>query len=38
MPTKQLDPNKLGHADDWEDNNATFKCPHYPDEAVSLLQ
>lgn len=28
MPTKQLDPNNLGHDEDWEGNNPAFTCPH----------
>ena len=28
MPTKQLDPLNLEHDEDWEGNNAAFKCPH----------
>ena len=28
MPTKELDPHNLGHDEDWEGNNAAFKCPH----------
>lgn len=28
MPTKNLDPNNLGMDEDWEGNNAAFRCPH----------
>lgn len=28
MPTKALDPNNLGMDEDWEGNNAAFRCPH----------
>ena len=28
MPTKNLDPNNLSKCEDWEGNNASFKCPH----------
>jgi len=28
MPSKNLDPNNLGQDEDWEGNNAAFKCPH----------
>ena len=28
MPTKVLDPNNLGMDEDWEGNNAAFRCPH----------
>lgn len=28
MPTKDLDASNLGHDEDWEGNNAAFKCPH----------
>jgi predicted RNA-binding Zn-ribbon protein involved in translation (DUF1610 family) len=28
MPTKELDPFNLGHDEDWEGNNAAFKCRH----------
>ena len=28
MPIKNLDPNNLGLDEDWEGNNAAFKCPH----------
>jgi len=28
MPSKQLDPNNLGIDEDWEGNNAAFRCPH----------
>ena len=28
MPKRDLDPNHLGQDDDWEGNNAAFKCPH----------
>ncbi len=28
MPTKKLDPNNLSQDEDWEGNNASFKCPH----------
>jgi len=28
MPVKYLDPNNLGHGEDWEGNNAAFTCPH----------
>ena len=28
MPTRQLDPNNLGHDEDWEGNNAALRCPH----------
>ena len=28
MPTKKLDPNNLSQDEDWEGNNAAFKCPH----------
>jgi predicted RNA-binding Zn-ribbon protein involved in translation (DUF1610 family) len=28
MPTKVLDPNNLGIDEDWEGNNAAFRCPH----------
>ena len=28
MPTKQLNPSNLGRDEDWEGNNAAFKCPH----------
>ncbi len=28
MPIRQLDPENLGHDEDWEGNNAAFKCPH----------
>ena len=27
MPTKTLTPNDLGQDEDWEGNNAAFKCP-----------
>ena len=27
MPTKTLMPNDLGQDEDWEGNNAAFKCP-----------
>lgn len=27
MPIRQLDANNLGHDEDWEGNNAAFKCP-----------
>ena len=27
MPTKVLDPNNLGMDQDWEGNNAAFRCP-----------
>lgn len=28
MPTKNLDPANLGMDEDWEGNNAAFRCPH----------
>ncbi len=28
MPIKQLDAENLGHDEDWEGNNAAFRCPH----------
>jgi len=28
MPTRTLDPGSLGNDEDWEGNNAAFKCPH----------
>jgi predicted RNA-binding Zn-ribbon protein involved in translation (DUF1610 family) len=28
MPTRNLDPNNLSKYEDWEGNNASFKCPH----------
>ena len=28
MPKRDLDPNNLGHDEDWQGNNAAFKCPH----------
>jgi hypothetical protein len=28
MPTKTLDPNNLGIDEDWEGNNAAFRCSH----------
>jgi phage FluMu protein Com len=28
MPKRDLDPNNLGHEEDWEGNNAAFRCPH----------
>jgi predicted RNA-binding Zn-ribbon protein involved in translation (DUF1610 family) len=28
MPTKILDPDNLGIDEDWEGNNAAFRCPH----------
>lgn len=27
MPTKNLDPNALSEDEDWEGNNAAFRCP-----------
>jgi predicted RNA-binding Zn-ribbon protein involved in translation (DUF1610 family) len=27
MPTRALDPKKLGDDEDWEGNNAAFRCP-----------
>ncbi|MBA7638414.1 hypothetical protein ES703_46070 [subsurface metagenome] len=27
MPIRQLDPENLGHDEDWEGNNAAFRCP-----------
>ena len=27
MSSRSLDPNLLGHAEDWEGNNAAFSCP-----------
>lgn len=27
MPKRDLDPNNLGHDEDWQGNNAAFKCP-----------
>jgi predicted RNA-binding Zn-ribbon protein involved in translation (DUF1610 family) len=27
MPIRRLDPNKLGNDEDWEGNNAAFRCP-----------
>jgi predicted RNA-binding Zn-ribbon protein involved in translation (DUF1610 family) len=27
MPIRNLDPDKLGHSEDWEGNNAAFACP-----------
>ena len=27
MGTRKLDPNNLGQDEDWERNNAAFKCP-----------
>lgn len=27
MPRRELDPNNLGHDEDWEGNNAAFRCP-----------
>ena len=27
MPSRNLDPNNLPHDEDWEGNNAAFKCP-----------
>jgi len=28
MQTRNLDPNSLSKNEDWEGNNAAFKCPH----------
>ena len=28
MALRQLDPNRLGLDEDWEGNNAAFRCPH----------
>lgn len=28
MSTKKLNPNNLTRDEDWEGNNASFKCPH----------
>lgn len=28
MPTKELNPSNLGRDEDWEGNNAAFRCPH----------
>ena len=28
MPTRILNPHNIGHDEDWEGNNAAFKCPH----------
>jgi len=28
MPIKQLDPENLSLDEDWEGNNAAFRCPH----------
>jgi Zn finger protein HypA/HybF involved in hydrogenase expression len=28
MPIKELDPNNLGIDDDWEGNEAAFRCHH----------
>ena len=28
MPIKQLDPENLDHDENWEGNNAAFRCPH----------
>ena len=28
MPIKHLDSSDLGNDEDWEGNNAAFKCPH----------
>ena len=28
MPSRNLDPHNLGHDEDWEGNNAAFRCPH----------
>jgi predicted RNA-binding Zn-ribbon protein involved in translation (DUF1610 family) len=27
MPIRRLDPNKLGHDEDWEGNNVALPCP-----------
>lgn len=27
MPTRSLDPRDLGEDEDWEGNNAAFRCP-----------
>jgi Zn finger protein HypA/HybF involved in hydrogenase expression len=27
MPTKCIDPDAIGHDEDWEGNNAAFTCP-----------
>lgn len=27
MPIKELDPHHLGMDEDWEGNNAAFRCP-----------
>ena len=27
MPIKELDPHRLGMDEDWEGNNAAFRCP-----------
>ncbi|MGD0624537.1 MAG: hypothetical protein ABSB32_07430 [Thermodesulfobacteriota bacterium] len=28
MPTRNLDPENIGHDEDWVGNNAAFTCPH----------
>ena len=28
MPRRELDPDNLGHDEDWIGNAAAFKCPH----------
>ena len=28
MPSRTLDPHNLGDDEDWEGNNAAFRCPH----------
>ncbi len=27
MPIRNLDPNNLGHSEDWEGNNVALSCP-----------
>jgi hypothetical protein len=27
MPTRELNPNAIGRDEDWEGNNAAFRCP-----------
>ncbi len=28
MPKRDFNPNDLSHDEDWQGNNAAFKCPH----------